>query len=1011
MTEDQDFPVPPCFDDPATAADRLTDMFVRMAQARRIETGQVPAERAVFRKVHGVAHGRFERLESVPRAWRVGLLAHEGLDAWVRFSSDASPTTPDLGTTLGVGVKLFGVTGLNALGEEGDTADLVLQNHDVFFVDDAQEMVEFTYAGVVQQDYPGYLATHPETRRILDDMTEPESSVLTASYWGVLPFTLGGEIVRYRLHPETPPVNIPDDDPDYLHTDLARRLREREHALVLSVQVRTDPDAMPLDRATVAWPEEDSPYVPVARLVLARQDVDTRGQCDYGQSLSFNIWRVPTENAPVAESSIAAVRKQVYAAGAALRHTANGQPMTEPTVPRSAQVPTPDVDDCIVQAVIHPAIGVARVGNSPDEFVIGPEVVDPDPLPPGSYRDAEGRLKRQAARFRIFGVNALGTIVRELLPEQDDVELTWHVELANTKSSWYGFQLALDIPEASSAPATTLRNPTVSDRSSLEIRPGSRSVSGRSEGPVPLDGGAFMGTPVDLGDLRTDEAGRLIVLGGSGCSASYDGRRAITFANNEGWHDDVSDGPVTATVMLGGLALEVIPAWVVVAPPNYAPQRTSVRTMWDLMRDVAIQAGTLARPVRPSFRDDILPIFQRLAGLQWVNAGFAAGFGFDGALDLTSSAALARLASPLPAHREVRRTVARSFRDFDVDGMSPKPWPWLYGDAMNIPPVPSPRQNAALTPTQMWMLEQWAEGCFDADLDLDRLEGREGVGGADAAGGAGAGARPRRGPRVVDELPVEEQGDMLTRAALEFCLADAFHPGCEMTWPVRAATMYLSPFRFAHAATGWEPPTLGAVLTSDSVTIPNGPHCAREPGSITRWMAVPWQTDTASCRSGYSTAYDPYVPTFWPARVPNQVLTRENYDVVVDESRSPEERAAAFANRAAWIEPLGAVSYTSQINNMVRGFDHLGVVEVLPGPSDGAFPALIEVEDEHRLIPAEAGDEAAAIEARLGATSGAAGGAPVLSSLGASHRVGRSAADVDVSGIEKVRRFPGGLRT
>ena len=1002
MTDSPDFPVPPCFDAAGGAADRLTDMFVRTGQARRIATGQVPAERAVFRKVHGVAHGRFEPLASVPAAWRVGFLAADGLDAWVRFSSDASPTTPDLGTTIGIGVKLYGVKGRNALGERGDTADLILQNHDVFFVDDAQQMVDFTYAGVVQQDYPGYLASHPVTRQILDDMSTPESSVLTARYWALLPFRLGDEVVKYRLDPETAGVNIPDDDPDYLRTDLARRLRDREHSFVLSVQVRTDPESMPLDRATVAWPEDASPYVPVARLVLPRQDVETRGQCDYGQGLAFNIWRVPRENAPVAESSIAAVRKQVYAAGAALRHTANGQPLEDPAAPRPAQGPAPQVDDCIVQAVIHPAIGVARVGNSPDEFVIGPEVVDPDPLPPGSYRDAEGRLKRQAARFRVYGVNALGTIVRELTPEADDVELTWHVELANTKSSWFGFQLALDIPEASSAPATTLRNPTVGDRSSLEIRPGQRSVSGIDQSPQPFDG-EFMGKPVHLGDIRTDEAGRLVVLGGRGQSASCDGSRAITFANNEGWHDDVSDGPVTATVRLGGLPLEVIPSWVVVAPPNYAPQRKSVRTMWDLMRDVAIQAGTLARPVRPSFRDDILPLFERLAGLQWVNAGFAAGFGVDGAVDLTSPAALARLASPLPAHREVRRTVARSFRDFDVDGMSPKPWPWLYGDAMNIPPVPSPRQNAALTATQLWMLEQWAEGSFDADLDTGGLGQR-----ADATGGEAV--LPRRGPRVVDELPVQEQGDMLTRAALEFCLADAFHPGCEMTWPVRAATMYLAPFRFAHANPEWEPPSLGAVLTSDAVTIPNGPLWAQEPGSITRWMAVPWQTDTASCRSGYTAAYDPYVPTFWPARVPNQVLTRENYDIVVDESRTPEERAAAFANRAAWIEPLGADSYTSQINNMVRSFDHLGVVEVLPGPADGAFPAQLEVEDEHRLIAVEAGDDAAAIEARIGSTP-ASPAAPALSSVGASHRVGRSAADVDVSGIEKVRRFPGGLRS
>ena len=330
MTDSPDFPVPPCFDAAGGAADRLTDMFVRMGQARRIATGQVPAERAVFRKVHGVAHGRFEPLESVPPEWRVGFLAADGLDAWVRFSSDASPTTPDLGTTLGIGVKLFGVKGRNALGEKGGTADLILQNHDVFFVDDAQQMVDFTYAGVVQQDYPGYLAAHPVTRQILDDMSKPESSVLTARYWALLPFRLGDDVVKYRLDPETADVNIPDDDPDYLRTDLARRLREREHSFVLSVQVRTDPESMPLDRATVAWPEEVSPYVPVARLVLPRQDVETRGQCDYGQGLSFNIWRVPKKNAPVAESSIAAVRKQVYAAGADLRHTANGQPLDRP---------------------------------------------------------------------------------------------------------------------------------------------------------------------------------------------------------------------------------------------------------------------------------------------------------------------------------------------------------------------------------------------------------------------------------------------------------------------------------------------------------------------------------------------------------------------------------------------------------------------------------------------------------------------------------------------------------
>jgi hypothetical protein len=67
----------------------------------------------------------------------------------------------------------------------------------------------------------------------------------------------------------------------------------------------------------------------------------------------------------------------------------------------------------IAHARIHPAIGVARIGNS-DEYFIGPEVPHPTPPPSGGYRDATGKLKRQAALFRIYGYDAQGQVVGEL---------------------------------------------------------------------------------------------------------------------------------------------------------------------------------------------------------------------------------------------------------------------------------------------------------------------------------------------------------------------------------------------------------------------------------------------------------------------------------------------------------------------------------------------------------------------------------------------------------------------
>ena len=211
------------------------------------------------------------------------------------------------------------------------------------------------------------------------------------------------------------------------------------------------------------------------------------------------------------ESSIAAARRAVYAASADTRHEANGQPLPDPPQPRQIAPSPPAPDTCVVKAVIYPSIGIARVGNSPDEFLVGPETPDPAPLPPGAYRDKEGRLKRQAARFRVYGVNAKNEVVRELTGDATEAEITWSVELANTKAAWYGFQLALDIPEAASAPPTTLRNAAVADRARLAITPGARQVAGREAPRERFDTGEFLGQKVYLGEIFTDPAGRLIV--------------------------------------------------------------------------------------------------------------------------------------------------------------------------------------------------------------------------------------------------------------------------------------------------------------------------------------------------------------------------------------------------------------------------------------------------------------------------------------------------------------------
>ncbi|HEX7192044.1 MAG TPA: catalase, partial [Thermoanaerobaculia bacterium] len=189
-----------CTDD--NAAEQLKEMFVDIVQKRRIAAGQKPAMRPVFLKVHGIAHGTFEIKRNLPKNLAVGVFAsRKALPVWVRFSSDTTPTTPDLRTTIGIGIKLFGVAGPKLI-DNGDTQDFILQNHDVFFVDTAKDMCAFTKSGVVDGSYDPYLAKHPKTKAILDAMKKVEVSVLTTTFWSVLPYGLGRRAVKYKLVPE-----------------------------------------------------------------------------------------------------------------------------------------------------------------------------------------------------------------------------------------------------------------------------------------------------------------------------------------------------------------------------------------------------------------------------------------------------------------------------------------------------------------------------------------------------------------------------------------------------------------------------------------------------------------------------------------------------------------------------------------------------------------------------------------------------------------------------------------
>ena len=94
---------------------------------------------------------------------------------------------------------------------------------------------------------------------------------------------------------------------------------------------------------------------------------------------------------------------------------------------------------------IHPKIGVARLGNSPDEFYSSPETIGglPAECKAGDefkFKDSLGRVKRQAAVFKIFRKNLENSQSEEVSLQSEDIKkIVWTSHVANKKPTWYAF--------------------------------------------------------------------------------------------------------------------------------------------------------------------------------------------------------------------------------------------------------------------------------------------------------------------------------------------------------------------------------------------------------------------------------------------------------------------------------------------------------------------------------------------------------------------------------------------
>jgi hypothetical protein len=337
---------------------RRTDEHLALAEERHLEdeeelTQQIIDEISAFTrenwlpgsaqrfgntKTFGVLRGRFAVLDDLPPHLRHGLFAEPGTyPAWVRFSGPGPYAPPDLEDfgQCSVGIKVMGVPGEKLLPDESATQDLILVSPASFVTPDIRENAKMQRW--VRAKAPLVYAIKPGDSHLLHLFMQllyapVHANPLEVQYYSNVPFLLGdGQAVEYSLKPVSRGrTRIPArPGENYLRDAMVRTLDSGDWVMELMVQPQTDPFLMPLEDATVKWPEKVSPYVPVARLSLPRQRFDSDEQLAFADVLRYNPWHSRTEHRPLGNSNRA--RRRMYAELAALRQRMNNVKHVEPT--------------------------------------------------------------------------------------------------------------------------------------------------------------------------------------------------------------------------------------------------------------------------------------------------------------------------------------------------------------------------------------------------------------------------------------------------------------------------------------------------------------------------------------------------------------------------------------------------------------------------------------------------------------------------------------------------------
>lgn len=294
--------------------------------------------RDVHVKSNGCARGEF-RVLPVGEHLAQGLFGRpETYAAIVRFSNSAAASQSDaVPDGRGLAVQIHAMPGGLMPASDLRVQNFVMVNHPTFIVSNVKDYLEIEKSALKSNSFDRALQLltsgrlNPITWRwhalsaFAGITVQPPSHPASYAYYSMVPFRFGEWVCKYRVVPETRDRTWPLQTAaaslgkaDAMRLALAESLRDQELAMNFEIQLRTSKSSMPIEDAAVEWPQQESPFLPVAQLVLPRQDIELP-TTEIINSVSFNVWHGLTDHQPL--GGINRLRRHVYEVSASWRQS------------------------------------------------------------------------------------------------------------------------------------------------------------------------------------------------------------------------------------------------------------------------------------------------------------------------------------------------------------------------------------------------------------------------------------------------------------------------------------------------------------------------------------------------------------------------------------------------------------------------------------------------------------------------------------------------------------------